>query len=1064
MHGARVVGSVVWLLICALFSINLAAQAPTTLSGSVKDSGGGVIPRAFVLVWNQETGLTRTGHTGDAGVYAFPNLQPGLYGITVSAPGFRKLTRSGIRLGVAERVSLDVALQVGRVEEAITITDDEDALTSVAGNLRASVEQRRVDAVPLNRRDVTELILTLAGVVARERSPTEGTGYAVNGNRTSGVSYSLNGGTNTDSYRHHSGVFPNTSAVAEVVIERSGLSAEYGNTTGAVVSVITKSGTNALHASAFEFLRNGALNARDFFSGTRDNLKRSQFGVTAGGPLIRNRLFLFGSYQGSRSRAETMMTRQFLPTAAMRLGDFSSISTPVLDPQTKNPFPQNRIPAARLSSAVQSILRYIPTAAATTGERMISVRDRTGEDEYTARVDYDKTTHRITGHIFRRTLGTPFSGNPSDLASMFTSTVGRSEQPYVHTTLTHVWLPSPSMIHTATAALRTRRTWNDWSGVELPVDFARAGVQGIAVKNPASLYVNVSGYFMARPGWNYDKQDRDLQFSDNLTWMTARHVLKIGGEVLHIHNNIRNDYRTMGNFEFTGAASGNAMADFLLGEVYQFWQGGGEYKELNGRRTALFVQDDWRPTSRLTLNAGVRWEPVRPFRDSAARTQCFAPGAQSTRFPNAPRGYLNGGDAQCPDGGFEPYMKALAPRFGFAWRPANNSMVLRGGAGIYWAPQFTMLYNGFVNSAPFSPQVTLNAVQFDRPFARAANPFPNSFAPFMPSADAAFATPMGQFGAFSQGFRPGYSENINVTAERSLGRYWKGHASWIANLGRRLSYTSDLNYARYDAGATLANLQQRRPYSDFGGIVVAESGTTSSYHGFEMSASRRAPAGVSLEVNYTWSKAIDEYSEESRPGQSVSIAIPDNRMLGRAVSDFDIAHQLVASWVWPTPRFAGDARVLRWMANDWVVSGVTSARTGFPFSIRSGTDRALSGIAQDFADLHGNPRMEGGRSKSDVIREYFDTTAFRPAVTGTFGNSPRNLLRGPGGFALDLAIAREFPLHDRGRMQLRVEMFNTLNHAVLGTPYSSLNSPSRFGRIESASAARTIQMAVQWGF
>ncbi|WP_321470602.1 carboxypeptidase regulatory-like domain-containing protein [uncultured Paludibaculum sp.] len=1063
MRGTRLGGCLAILLAGAPVCV-LRAQDYATISGRVRDSNGSMIPRAGLLVWNQETGMSRTGHSDDTGQYTFNSLQPGLYTVSVSAYGFRSLTRTNIRLGVSERASLDVMLQIGRLEESITVSSDEVALPATSGTLRGSVDQRRIEDLPLNGRDITQLVMTQAGVVAGNKSQTEGNGYVVNGSRQNGVHYTLDGGTNTDSYRHQSGVFPNASAIAEVVIDRGNLSAEFGNTVGTVVSVVTRSGTNRLHGSAFDYGRNAALNARDFFAATRDNLKRSQFGGTLGGPIIRRRLFFFGSYQGTRGRAESQLTRQFLPTPANRLGDFSTAPAPIADPAAESPFPGSRIPVNRLSPVSRALLQYIAVPDSPSGERQVSIRERTNEDEYTARIDYDTLAHRITGHVFRRGLESPFSGNTQDLASMFATGVGRSDQPYFHATLGDTWLVSGTMIHSATFTVRHRRTLNDWNSVRLPIDFARAGVHGIAVKDPAAMYVNVSGDFTARPGWNYDKRDRDYHFADSLSWMAGRHEFKAGGELLRLRNHIQNDFRTMGNFDFNGAATGDPMADFLLGEVYQFWQGGGEHKELTGLRTALYVQDSWRVTSRLTLSGGLRWDPILPFRESLGRIQCFVPNEQSERFPKAPRGYLNAGDKRCPQGGFDEYRKSLAPRLGFAWRPGGRALVIRGGAGVFWVPQFTMLYNGFVNSAPFSPQVTRNGVPFDDPYRNATNPFPSSFAPFLPEREVAFSTPMGQFGTFASGFRPGYSEALNLTVEQPFGKSWLGRASYVGNLGRNLSYAYDLNYARYGTGATSSNLQQRRPYGDFASIVVSESGATSSYHALETSVSRRAPAGLVVEANYTWSKAIDENSEDSIPGQSASIAVPYDRRAGRALANFDIAHRLAASWVWPIPGLPMDNRWVRSLSRGWVTGGVATWRGGMPFSVRSGTDRALSGVGQDFADLTANPRLPDGRSKQDVIGRYFDTSAFQLAAAGTFGNAPRNLLRGPGLVNFDLMVARELVLRDRVRSQIRAEFFNLMNHAALGNPYSSLNNAVRFGRIESSGPARVIQLALKVNF
>ena len=302
-----------------------------------------------------------------------------------------------------------------------------------------------------------------AGVIPRSTSSSEGNSYSVNGSRQNGVYYMMDGGMNTDSYRNFSGLFPNPDAIQEFSIQKNNFTAEYGNATGAVVSVVTKSGTNEFHGSAFEFLRNGAFNARNFFATNRDNLKRSQFGGTLGGPIVKNKAFFFFGYQGTRLRTDPQLTRQFLPTAAMRSGDFSGVSGSIIDPLTRQPFPGNRIPADRLNPVTQAFLKYIPVPNTPTGERFTGYQNRPSENEYTARVDYNLASHRLSARYFWRTYERPFTGNQQDLASMFTSDLSRSTQPYGNWTFSDVWVASPNVINNATFTIRSRRTLNDWS-------------------------------------------------------------------------------------------------------------------------------------------------------------------------------------------------------------------------------------------------------------------------------------------------------------------------------------------------------------------------------------------------------------------------------------------------------------------------------------------------------------------------------------------------------------------------------------------------------------------------
>lgn len=1044
-----------------LFSSILFAQSTANIVGTVRDSSGAAVPGVRITATNVLTGLRQSRESTNEGTYSLPLLPVGQYRVEAEKQGFQRYVQSGLTLVVNDNATIDITLQVGSLTESVNVTAEAPLLETQTGTIRGVVDQQRIVELPLNGRQITQLLAIQAGVIQRASGTSEGDAFVVNGSRQSGVYFLLDGGMNTDSYRNYSGVFPNPDAVQEFSIQKSNFSAEYANATGAVVSVATKSGTNEFHGSAFEFLRNGAFNARNFFAARRDSLKRSQFGGVLGGPIVKDKLFFFGAYQGTRTRSDPQLTRQFLPTTAMRNGDFSSVR-PITDPLTRMPFPGNQIPASRISPVTRALLQYIPDPGTPDGQRFVGVPLKTRDDELTAKIDANFAAHRLVGRYFYQRFERPFTGKTDDLASMFASEVGRSVQPYRNLTFNDIYTLSARTINNATFALRWRRTLNDWTSIELPIDFSQAGVKGIAVKNPASVYVNVTGGFLARPGWNYDKKDYDIHLSDTFTLLSGSHEFKFGGEILRSKNEIGNDFRTMGLFNFNGNITSNAFADFMLGEVYQFDQGGGEFKTLYGTRWGFFGQDNWRVNPNLTLNLGLRWDPMFPFHDDLGRTQCFVPGATSTRFPNAPAGYLNDGDPGCPKGGFEPYIGQIAPRFGFAWR-APKGLVVRGGFGLFWNPQFTVLYNGFVNAAPFSPQFTRFGVTFDDPYGGAANPFPASFAPFVPAADAQFFTPLGTFGAFASNFRPSYMETYNVTVERELARNLVARMSYIGNLGRHLSYTDDLNYARYAPGASTANIQQRRPYQNFASILTTFADSNSSYHGLQLSVERRVANSFSFEVNYTYSKSIDEVSSDTTP-QNASQTVPLNRQLNRGVSDFDNTHRLIVSHVWALPSLQRQNSVLKGALGGWEFSGITTLRSGFPFSVVSGADRAFAGLGSNFADLIGDPFLNNSRSREERINQYFNTAAFAPNAIGTFGTSPRNILRGPGAVNFDFGFLKNFPIQEKAALQFRAELFNAFNTPRFNNPFATQNTPARFGRIESAADPRIVQFALKLSF
>jgi outer membrane receptor protein involved in Fe transport len=1040
-----------------LATVPLFAQPTASIVGAIRDSSDASVPNAKITVRNTKTSLTVERESAADGSFSVLYLPVGSYAIEVQRPGFQRYLRDGITLAVNDRITLDVTLQVGATTESVTVTGTAPLLEAQTGALRGVVDQQRIVNLPLNGRNMTQLVSLQAGAIQTADSSAggEGIAFAVNGSRANGVYFLLDGGYNTSTYRNWSGTFPNPDAVQEFSVQRSNFSAEYANATGAVINVVTKAGTNEFHGSAFEFVRNASLNARNFFAPRRDTLKRNQFGGVIGGPVRRDKLFFLYSYQETRLRSDPQLTRQFLPTAAQRRGDFGA--TRVTDPLTRQPFPNNQIPLTRFSSVTQNFLKFIATPPTPNGERFTGAPNITDTGEHTARIDWNLARHRLSGKFFRQGLSRPLFGDANDIATPFNR---QETQPYWHVSGNDIFTISPTMINNATFAWRYRARFSNWGSFRYPIDFKSAGVKGIAVNNPPGFVMNINGFVNIGPSWPYEIEDGDHHFSDTLTWIKGKHELKIGGEFIRSTNAIRNHFRTMGLFTFDGSISGNSMADYLLGEVYNFQQGGGEYKDMRGYRYGLFLQDDWRITPTLTLNLGLRWDPVLPFTDSIGRVQCVRPGLQSTRFPKAPSGYLSAGDPGCPEGGFDAYRRSFAPRFGFAWRTPWHKTVVRGGVGMFRTPLFTVLYNGFVNGAPFSPQINRFAVKFEDPYEGTPNPFPASFAPFTPSRDAGFVLPLGLVGTFDPKFRNSYFETFNFTVERELPHNLLARVSYVGNLGRSLPYSNDINYARFGPGATTRNIQDRRPFPNFGQVLAAIPGANSAYHALQTSFERRF-AALAFEANYTWSKSIDDYSSDPTPGQSASLSNPTSRVFNRGLSDFDIRHRAVVSTVWALPLLKDKTPLVRHVLGSWELSGIMTLQSGRPFGVLSGRDNAISGISRDYADLLGNPFLPAGRARAEYIAQYFNPAAYGPNAMGTFGNAPRNHLTGPGLFGLDAAIMKDIPFRERFRAQFRTELFNAVNRPNFSSPFSSQNNLARFGRIEAAGDARVIQLGLK---
>lgn len=1043
--------------------IGTAAWGQTAqIAGTISDASGARVPEAQVSAREVDTGAQRTVTSNAEGYYTIPLLPPGNYSVTVTKEGFNPVSHPIITLAVGDNATIDATLTVGAVAQTVSVTSVAPLVDTQTGTINRVVDQQRIVDLPLNGRDITQLLTVQAGVVETESAAgVVGNAFNVNGSRNTGVNFLLDGATNVNSYQNYSGEFPNPDAIEEFGMQTNNFSAEYANATGAVVSVITKSGTNQFHGSAFEFLRNGDLNARNFFAATSDSLKRNQFGGTFGGPIIKNKLFFFFSAQGTTTRSNPVLTKQFLPTTAERVGNFSAITKPIINPLTNTAFPGNQIPMSQLSPVAVAFLKYLPDPGTPDGSRLEGTPTINNQQEYTGKVDWMLGNHRITGKYFYNDFTQPFTGNVNDYATMTGSGVAKSLQPYSQISLSDVYTISPVLLNSFTFGIRADREFNDWGAVTLPLNFQQAGVQNIAVPDPASVYISISGGFTARPGWQYDLHETDIQASDTFTWVHGKHELKFGGEYIRSSNSIKNEFRQMGMFTFNGSITGNAFADYMLGSVYQFWQGGGEYKELRENRGGVFVQDNFRVTSKLTLNLGLRWDPMFPPHDDLGRVECFEPGKQSTRFPNAPAGYLLAGDPGCPQGGFNSDMNVWSPRLGFAYRVGQRT-VIRGGFGLFWNPLWTEQYNTDVDSAPFSDQVTLYGVNFSNPYAGATNPFPGSFAPFKPPQNVAFPLPLGQFGVFAPNWRPSYQESFNLTVEREIMPNTAVRASYIGNQGRHLSYVVDVNYAQYMPGATVANTQQRRPYANFGEILNSPSDGTSSYNSLQLAIERRVTRSISFEANYTWSKSIDIGSSDAEPGQGTPI-IPTSLSANRGLSDFNHAHRFVASYVWALPKLSQQNALVRNTIGGWETTGILTLQSGSPFSILSGVDNSRSGDGIDYADLVANPYLSTSRSDGQLVKEYFNTAAFAPNALGTFGTAPRNFIIGPGLANLDAGLMKNFTLRERLNMQFRAEFFNIFNRPNFGNPVNTENA-SNFGAITSAGSPRILQFALKLSF
>jgi Carboxypeptidase regulatory-like domain/TonB dependent receptor len=1065
------------LLLCrfsaALFLlvIPLAAQYTTaSLGGTITDSSGALVPQAKATVIDTQTGLTRTAQSGADGSFLFSGLPVGVYDLIIEKAGFQNYRQLGITLTVGQAATQAVVLSIGQANQSVTVSSEASMIETRDATLSQLVSEKRVLDLPLNGRQAQSLVFLAAGTVDVSTHYLTGQGgrypgeiqAAVNGGGPGGVNFQLDGAGHNDTYLNSNLPFPNPDAVQEFSLQTSNLSAQYGNSASGVVNIVTKSGTNQFHGDLFEFLRNGALNARNFFAPVADSLKRNQFGGSIGGPVLKDKLFFFGTYQGTRIRSAAQGEIAQVPTAAERNGDFSAIADQLHDPVSGAPFAGNHIPASQFSTPALFFLKSIPlpngpgTQLTYAGPSVVQ-----NDNQYLAKIDYIHRNHTLSGHYFYSNFGEP----PFVAKSNILAADNKGNQVRVQSVaLNYTYSKSAALL------FNTWFGWNEQVGGSLssaPFGFPDAGIQ-IAAPNPPELSLSVGGYFGIFTSHKGDFDRGDWTIREDVTKVIRGHELHLGGEAVRVRNDLVNTFSMAGEFDFVNQLSGDNLSDFLLGRASTLSQGGGEFKNLVGTRWSAYAQDNWRVGRKLALNLGLRWDPFWPYKETAGRIVCFHPGEQSQRFPNAPQGLIFGGadhDTGCPASGANSDLGNFAPRLGFAYRPdGSGKTVVRGGAGIYYIPPMTTQYNAYADVAPFAPRFNLTDVSFVDPYASAgiANPFPAQYGPSIPAKDVGFTLPVSIRWYFPNNFQISQLATWNLTLERQLGSNWIVRAAYVGNKGTHLSNAAkgyrETNPALYIPGqSTEANTQARRIYQDFSSIGLFSPDSNSHHDALQLTSEKRFDHGFSALVNYTWGKTIDDYGWDN----------PFSRSFNRGVSDDDIRQTFKFSGIWQIPRLqlrgAADKVV-----NGWELTSLLTWRTGFPFGVYSGLDNSFSGNGSDHAQFIGadlsQARLGAGRPHGQQIEQWFNTSLFVPNTVGTFGNTAKNILRAPRLFNTDFGLLKNIPIRERLALQFRAEFFNLFNNVNFDYPDNTA-SDGTFGQITSTSTdPRILQFALKLSF
>jgi hypothetical protein len=928
--------------------------------------------------------------------------------------------------------------------------------------------------LPLNGRNPLQLVSLTTGA-----QDTGGGGnfqsannlFAVNGNRGSDNTFHLDGANYTDVHYGTAPVLPSPDALEEFTVKSSNFSASESGA-GASVLFSTRSGTNQFHGTAFEYLRNDALDSRNFFAATRTPFKRNQFGGTFGGPVIKDKTFFFASYQSTRLVGGASPTSSTPPPAPFRQGDFSSLNKPIVDPLTQQPFPGNMIPSSRFDPIAVKLLDVIELPNQPNGTYTTKPRTDQNDDQFSVRIDHLLSTRdHIAGRYFYDAFR--FQSPTSPFRSMYSTVDFRNQNLLLSETHTF----SPHLLMVASFGY-TRLPRNQLAIT--PVTMQSLGAK-VPLSNPSDqpqLSVSIGNYANLSSGTPLipAAAPSTSEYRARFTWAHGKHMVQFGMDLIHDTEYARSQNQEAGAWQFDGSRtavsafpnSGDAFADFLLGAPFLFLQHGSSAQDIYETKWQPWIQDDWRIAPRLTLNLGLRWEPSLPATDRAAPQVGFEPGVHSIVAPFAPTGLVFSGDPGLRHSILPSDWNNLAPRIGFAWdAQGNGKMVVRGAYGIFYRPVPLNLARFSGNIAAFRGlSVSISTPpSFGNPYANYAGGTPFPWTPPSSPADLkkyVFVPPVTS-AALDPHTSTSYAQQWNFTVERQIAPDLGVSLAYVGNHIVKGVTTTEANPAVYRPGATAANTDSRRIYPGLGSVQIVTGFEHAKYNALQLTVTRHAGHGLTLLANYVFSKCMDN-NTQTVGGLSVINKFDPNKDYGRC--DFNETHLATASLVYDLPRISAARGVPGKLVNNWTLTSILSAHSGLPFSVFSGRDNAFSGPTTNSGvnDLADQITARSSRpAGADFLQQWFNTTAYVQNAVGTFGDSGRNGLTAPGAWNWDFGLLKAFPVTERVRTEFRFEAFNCLNHANFGTPINTLTNRN-FGKVLSASAPRVIQFSLRLGF
>ncbi len=1105
---------------CAAMAMPALAQTGAgEISGLVTDASGSVLPGVRVTLTNTATNALRLAQTNESGLFVFPAVQSGTYKLKVELEGFATVERSNITVSVGSSAKFPFTMEIGALTDVVQVVADTPVIQTENASIGTVIENRSIVELPLNGRNYLQLTSLIPGATTNGPSSSQGkqrmggqrNSFALNvaGQRIHFNHYSLDGIENTDLNFNSYMLLPSVDALEEFKVESGIFGAEFGRAV-AQINATTKSGTNQYHGTMFEFVRNSALDSKNFFDPADKPIppfKRNQYGMAVGGPVQipnvvdgRNKLFFMANWEGLREK-KALTSTPSLPLTAWRTGDFSNFRDatgaliPIYDPATRvfdaagnviqapTPFPDNRIPANRFDPVSVKLLRYFPLPEKEqTGANFVNNEARrVNMDQFTYRFDYTHSSR--SNWFFRHSQSHEFSYDPFAIPDMGTNTDTDVHQIAVGNTQT-VGTNKLNELRVGYGFLKnghiSPRANNvnvvKELGINLPTDNPLYwGVPNIGITGIAGLGEESDAPFI--------NDDKTIQIVNNFSWVLSTHSVKFGGEARKVIYNQIGGVVTRGRFNFDGrytqqpllpAANrgGAPFADFLLGHFNNSEaQVGAPIADFRSGYYALYIQDNWKVTPTLTIDYGLRWEYDQPFYDkddkivnidfvwNNSHPPIFVRTGEGDPYEGNPPFQLASNiqyvrDGRFGRGAYKSDLNDIAPRLGIAWS-ATPKTVVRGGGGIYYVRDIGNAVFDTVRNAPFTIRRSEPAESL-RPNLSYQVPFVRTGAPTFILANQ-YDEPSTYIGQWSLGF------------QRELPGSMSGEVTYFGSVGVHLRRLQSYNNPE---PSQLPNSNDARPFPQFGSIQVMNAPSHSHYHALYLKVQKRFSHGLSFLSSFSYGKSIDNGSGiRTSDGDSLTPSNNYNLGLETGLSAFDFRKRWTSSWIWEVPvgkdrRYMNRGGVADFVLGGWQLGGILTLQDGFPFTVTCGPGNVQNGGGACYPDY--NPTGGDWQLDNPTRTKYFNTDAFidRDPALGTnfrYGTVKRNSLIGPGITSLDMSIDKKFAVGG-DYFEFRAEIFNVPNVPIWSQPGAQLRTPN-FGVITSTRMdSRQIQFGLKYVF